>query len=165
MADTAANAAGTARIATEVAYRANVAIESILLRDPRPVGNRRIADRATRSCIEITVRNHGATPAKEMSFEFHAAMPPYIEQPVSLVSKTAELHTHCSAISTFRPIGEMSGEFFKEADVNLFLDDLRIDGHIRYRDIFGNGYKVECSATFDPASWQFQLVTNVKSGM
>ena len=162
-ANAAQSASVTAKTAVEISNRANVNIESILLRDPRPVGNRRIENLAARSCIEITLRNHGTTAAKELFFEFKAAMPPYIEEPVCIAGEKAELHTQGSATSVFKPVQEMRSDFFHDADVNIFLEDLRVDGHIRYKDIFGHCYHVECSAAFKPEAWQFDVVTNVRS--
>lgn len=161
--DAAANASATARMAMEISTRANVGIESIVLRDPWPAGSRRDEGRAARSHIEVTIKNYGATRAKEMYFEFRAAMPPYTEQPVSIVSKCTELHTLCSAKSVFKTIPEMCSEFFTDTDLNLFLEELRVDGQIRYKDVFGHAYHVECAATFDTAAWQFEIVTTVRS--
>jgi len=97
----------------EIANRANVGIESVVLRDPWPAGSRRNEGRAARSYIEVMIRNYGATRAQEMSFEFRAAMPPSIERPVSIVGKSSELHTLCSARSAFKTIHEMCSEFFR----------------------------------------------------
>jgi hypothetical protein len=162
-ANAAASASATTKLALEISNRANVGIESIVLRDPWPVGTRRIENRAARSFIEVTIKNYGATPAKEMSFEFRVLMPPYIGEPVPIVSRKTELHSLCSSPSAFKPIHEISGEFFKNADANMFLRDLRVDGYIRYKDVFGHGYYVECAATFDPTGWEFEVVTTVRS--
>ena len=167
-ADASASASATARMTMETANRANVGIESIILRDPWPAGSRRNEGRAARSYIEVVIKNYGATRAEEMSFEFRAAMPPYIEQPVSIQpvfirGNNSELHTLCCARSTSKSIHEMCSEFFSDTDLNLFLGNLRVDGHIRYKDLFGHGYCVKCSATFNPVAWQFETVTTVRS--
>src|SRR5579863_5388599 len=62
-ANAAASASASARQALEISNRAIVGIESIILRDPWPVGTRRIENRAARSYIEVTLKNYGATPA------------------------------------------------------------------------------------------------------
>jgi len=167
-AEAAASASATAKMTMEIANRANVGIESIILRDPWPAGSRRNEGRAARSYIEVVIKNYGATRAEEMSFEFRAAMPPYIEkpvpiQPLSLLGNSSELHTLCCARSASKSIHEMCSEFFSDTDLNLFLGDLRVDGHVRYKDLFGNGYCIECSATFDPVAWQFETITRVRS--
>jgi hypothetical protein len=167
-ADAAASASATARMTMEIANRANVGIESIILRDPWPAGSRRNEGRAARSYIEVVIKNFGATRAEEMSFQFRAAMPPYIEQPVSIqpvspLGNSSELHTLCCARSASKSIHEMCSEFFSDTDLNLFLGDLRVDGRVRYKDLFGHGYCVECSATFNPVAWQFETVTTVRS--
>jgi len=162
-ADAANSAAGTAKLALEVSTRANIVIESVTLLDPRPEGNRRLADRAARSRIEVGLKNLGATPAKDLRFEFSAEMPPYFEEAVSLEGNRAELHPQCIARPTFKPIHSLCSEFYRDADVNLCLEDLRVKGQIRYRDIFNNGYQIECSARFDPVVWQFEIVTDARS--
>lgn len=163
-ADAANSTAGMVKLALEVSARANIAIESITLIDPRTEGNRRIADRAARSCIEIVVKNNGATPAKDLRFEFVAEMPPYIEEPASITGHRAELHSQCTTRPVFKPLKDMCSEFYKDADLNLCLEDLRVKGQVRYKDIFNNSYYVECSARFDPVAWEFEVVTDSQSG-
>lgn len=163
-AQAASSVAGTAKLALEISARANIAIESVTLVDPRPEGNRRITDRAARSCVEVTIKNYGATPAKDLRYEFAAQMTPYIEEPVFISGQRPELHSQCTARPTFKSIRDMCSEFYRDADVNLCLDDLVLKGRVRYKDIFGNGYSVECAARFDPVAWQFETATDAQAG-